>query len=398
MPAGEWQRPAYYARAGRSREESITEEVLAVRTHVGLIDVSTLGKLEISGPDAGAFIERVYTGRFASMAIGTTRYGLMCDETGTITDDGVVARLAQDSYYVTTTTTGSSAVYRELQRWAIIWGLRVVLSNATGSIAAINLAGPRAREVLQPLCDPGLDLSQSAFPYLGVRAGRVRGVPARLLRVGFVGELGYEIHIPSYSAGPIWDGLLEAGRAHQIHPFGVEAQRVLRLEKGHVIVGQDTDGLTHPFEAGLEWAVKMDKPFFVGQRSLAILERKPSRRRLIGFTASPKGGDDAGGRNKRATASPTPPPQPNPTRGEGGIEECHLIIDQGQIIGRVTSVAYSPILQRVIGMAFIAPESAAAGAPFQIRLDDGGSITATVAQPPFYDPKNQRQTERQTCT
>src|SRR5262249_11065633 len=160
-----------------------------------------------------------------------------------------------------------------LQRWAILWGLRVVLTNATGSLAAINLAGPMAREVLRPLCDSDLDLSEAAFPYLGVRAGRVLGVRVRLLRVGFVGELGYEFHVPSYSAGLIWDRLLEAGRAHQIRPFGVEAQRVLRLEKGHVLIGQDTDGLTHPVEAGLEWVVKRDKPFFVGQRSLAILER-----------------------------------------------------------------------------------------------------------------------------
>ena len=366
MPAGDWQRPAYYAAAGQSREASIAEEVLAVRSRVGLIDVSTLGKLEISGPDAGAFIERVYTGRVAAMAVGTTRYGLMCDESGTVIDDGVVARLAEDRYYVTTTTTGSGAVYRELQRWAILWGLRVVLTNATGSLAAINLAGPQAREVLRPLCDPDLDLGGAAFPYLGVRAGRVLGVPVRLLRVGFVGELGYEIHIPSYSAGLIWDRLLAAGRAHQIRPFGVEAQRVLRLEKGHVIIGQDTDGLTHPVEAGLEWAVRKDKPFFVGQRSLAILERKPPQRRLVGFiTSSPR---------------------------EGRIEECHLIIDQGQIIGRVTSVSYSPTLQRVIGLAFIAPEHTAPGTPFQIRLDDGGLVPATVAEIPFYDPKNQRQT------
>jgi sarcosine oxidase subunit alpha len=368
MPAGEWQRPTYYARASRSQAECIAEEVLAVRTQVGLIDVSTLGKLEINGPDAGAFLERVYTGRFASMPIGTIRYGLMCDETGTVIDDGVVARLAEDRYYVTTTTAGSAAVYRELQRWAIIWGLGVVLTNATGSMAAINLAGPRAREVLQPLCEPDLNLSGDAFPYLGVRTGRVLGVPARVLRVGFVGELSYEIHIPSYSAALIWDGLLEAGRTHGIRPFGVEAQRVLRLEKGHVIIGQDTDGLTHPSEAGLDWAVKMDKRFFIGQRSLKVLGRKPLKRRLVGFTVSP-------------------------TSGAGRIEECHLIIDQGRIIGRVTSVAYSPILQRVIGMAFIAPEKAATGTPFQIRVDDGSLITATVAEPPFYDPDNRRQAQ-----
>ncbi len=177
MPAGDWQRPAYYAAPGRSREASIAEEVLAVRRSAGLIDVSTLGKLEISGPDAGAFLERAYTGRFASMPIGTMRYGLMCDESGTIVDDGVVARLAEDRYYVTTTTTGSGPVYRELQRWAILWGLRVVLTNATGHLAAINLAGPKARELLRPLCEPDLDLDEPAFPYLGVRRRARAGIP-----------------------------------------------------------------------------------------------------------------------------------------------------------------------------------------------------------------------------
>ncbi len=242
------------------------------------------------------------------------------------------------------------------------------MTNATGSLAAINLAGPQAREVLRPLCDSGLDLSAGAFPYLGVRAGRLLGVPARLLRVGFVGELGYEIHIPAYSAGLIWDRLLEAGRSHQIRPFGVEAQRVLRLEKGHVIIGQDTDGLTHPVEAGLGWAVKRDKPFFVGQRSLAILGKKPLGRRLVGFTCSSSG-------------------------GERRIEECNLIVAQGQILGRVTSVSYSPVLRTVIGLAFITPAHAAPGTRFPIRLDDGSLVTATVAELPFYDPKDQRQTQ-----
>jgi sarcosine oxidase subunit alpha len=373
VPAGEWQRPSYYAASGRSPREAIGEEVLAVRTCAGLIDVSTLGKLEINGPDAGAFIDRVYTGRFASMAVGTARYGLMCDESGTIIDDGIVARLASDRYYVTTTTTGSGAIYRELQRWAIIWGLRVTLTNATGSVSAMNLSGPRARDVLQPLCGSDLDLDEEAFPYLGVRLARVLGVTARLLRLGFVGELGYEIHVPACAAPRIWDGLIEAGRAAQIRPFGLEAQRVLRLEKGHLIIGQDTDGLTNPFEAGLEWAVKMDKPFFVGQRSLIILKRKPIGRRLVGFVPVAEN-----------TSSP--------------IEECQLIIDRRQIIGRVTSVCFSPTLRRTIGLAYIAPEHATPGASFQIRLDNGGSIAAAVAELPFYDPDNQRQTTSMTSS
>src|SRR5205823_4260201 len=144
----------------------------------------------------------------------------------------------------------------EMQRWAIIWGLRVILANATGHCGAINLAGPRARDILGELCD--FDVSEAAFPYLGAREGRIADVPARFIRVGFVGELGCEIHMPAFSAARVWDALVEAGRPRGIRPFGVEAQRVLRLEKGHVIVSQDTDGLTNPFEANMAWAVKVD--------------------------------------------------------------------------------------------------------------------------------------------
>ncbi|HZO91460.1 MAG TPA: glycine cleavage T C-terminal barrel domain-containing protein [Chthonomonadaceae bacterium] len=370
MAAGEWLRPAYYAAAGKTREQAIQEEVQAVRQRAGLIDVGTLGKLEISGPDAAEFIERIYTGRFARMKIGTSRYGLMCDETGVIIDDGVVARLAEDRFYVTTTTTASGSVYREMQRWALLWGLDVVLVNATGSYAAMNLAGPRSRQILADLT--GINLAEEGFPYLGVREGEILGIPARVLRVGFVGELGYEIHVPAHSAARVWDGLMQAGQFCQIRPFGVEAQRVLRLEKGHVIVGQDTDGLTTPREAHMEWAVKADKPFFVGQRSLAIQGAKESQRRLVGFVL-PQG-----------YAGPMP-------------KECHLVIENGQITGRVTSICFSPTLGQVIGLAYVAPSQAAPGSAFQIRAEEGAMVTATVVEIPFYDPKNLRQTRTETA-
>lgn len=367
MPAGEWLRPAYYL--GRelrveSREQAITEEVLAVRRGVAMIDVGTLGKLEISGPDAGEFIERIYTARFAKMKIGTSRYGLMCDVSGVIIDDGVIARLGQNRFYATTTTTASGNVYRELQRWALIWGMDVVLVNATGAYCAMNLAGPYSREILQGLTS--LDLGEEAFPYLGAREGEVLGVPARLLRVGFVGELGYEIHVPSHSARYVWEGLMEAGQERGIRPFGVEAQRILRLEKAHVIVSQDTDGLTTPREAKMTWAVKMDKPFFIGQRSLQILEKKPPERVLVGF-ALPRG-----------YSGPVP-------------QECHLVIENNEIAGRVTSIAYSPTLRRVIGLAYVRPHKEAVGSEFDIRIDDGRLVRATVVGTPFYDPDNLRQ-------
>lgn len=368
MPAGDWERPAYYAARGESREQAIAAEVLAVRERVGMIDVGTLGKIEVSGPDAAAFIERLYTGRFANMKVGTTRYGLMCDESGVVIDDGIVCRLADDRFYLTTTTTSSSAAYREMQRYAILWRSSVVLNNATGTYGAINLAGPKSRKVLRSICDA--DLSADAFPYLGVREGIVAGVPARLIRVGFVGEWGYEIHVPANSAPRVWDALMQAGDAHGIRPFGVEAQRVLRLEKGHIIVSQDTDGLTTPFEAAMEWAIKADKPFFIGQRTLAILGSRPLKRKLIGITLAESAGN-------AATA----------------VKECHLIIEAGQIIGRVTSISYSPTLKKYVGLAFITPDKTAEGTPFQIRVDDGRMIPGVVAPLPFYDPKSLRQTE-----
>ncbi|HZP84478.1 MAG TPA: glycine cleavage T C-terminal barrel domain-containing protein, partial [Chthonomonadaceae bacterium] len=365
MLAGDWLRPAYYKVAGQGREQAIQAEVQAVRQRAGIIDVGTLGKIEINGPDAGEFIERLYTARFAKMKVGTTRYGLACDETGVIIDDGVVARLAEDRFYVTTTTTASASIYREMQRWAILWGLDVVLVNATGSYGAMNLAGPQSRRILAGLTE--IDVSEAAFPYLGVREGAVLGVPARLLRVGFVGELGYEIHVPAHSAAYVWDGLMRAGRSFDIRPFGVEAQRVLRLEKGHVIVGQDTDGLTVPREAHMDWAVKLDKPFFVGQRSLKILGTKEIKRTLVGFMLP----EDYSG--------PIP-------------KECHLVIRDGEITGRVTSITFSPTLHQVIGLAYVHPSQSKPGAHFQIRLDDGKMVTAEVVSLPFYDPKNLRQT------
>ncbi len=363
MFAGNWLRPEYYPMEGRSRRECIAEEALAVRSNLGLIDLGTLGKLEISGSDCVTFLERIYTGLFAKLNVGMSRYGVMCDESGVMIDDGILARLAEDRFYVSTTSTGSDAIYREFQRWIIEWGLNVVLVNATSQYGAMNLAGPRSREALQPLTE--VDLSPETFPYLGIREGLVAGVPARLSRVGFVGELGYEIHVQADGAVSVWKALIERGKEFDIRPFGVEAQRLLRLEKAHLILGQDTDGLTIPFEAGLGWAVKMGKPFFVGQRSLAILQQKELTRKLVGFTLD----QEQGLRPK----------------------ECHLVIEDDQISGRVTSVAFSHELQRVIGLVYLRPDRGTPGTRFQIRADGGAMVAATVAETPFYDPGNHRQ-------
>ena len=365
MHAGIWLRPEYYAVAGKTRGELVREEAGAVRKGVGIIDVGTLGKMELFGPDAGEFLERVYTARFANLKTGMTRYAVMLDESGVVIDDGVVARLAPEHFYFTTTTTGAATVYRELQRLNAMWGLRIGIVNATGAFAAMNLAGPGSRAVLAGLTS--LDLANAAFPYLAVRVGEVAGVPCRLMRVGFVGELGYEIHAPADQAVRVWDAIMASGAG--VRPFGVEAQRLLRLEKGHIIVGQDTDGLTQPDQAGLAWAVKMEKPFFVGKRSVEIVRKGGPRQRLVGFELD-------------ATHTGHTGPVP---------KECHLVIRDNTIAGRVTSNAWSDSLQRHIGLAFIEPELAAEATPFFIRADGGVMVPARVVPTPFYDAASERQ-------
>ncbi|MDR0673588.1 MAG: (2Fe-2S)-binding protein [Zoogloeaceae bacterium] len=366
MSAGAWQRPAWYRKEGQTARESIHAETMAVRNGVGLIDVGTLGKLEIRGKDAAEFLERVYVSRYAGLKTGMSRYAVMCDETGVVIDDGVVARLAEDHFYFTTTTSGAAGVYAELSRWNILWDLDVTLVNHTGAYAAVNLAGPKSRAVLTRLTD--LDLSDTAFPYLTARVGEVAGIPARLLRVGFVGEWGYEIHAPAHYAAALWDALFAEGKEEGICPFGVEAQRLLRLEKGHVIIGQDSDGLTTPLELNLDWAVKMDKPFFVGQRSLAVIGKKPARQRLSGLVFPTLQGET-----------------------ENAPKECNLVIEDGEIAGRITSVAYSPTLCRHIALAFVPPARTKPGERLSVRLGNGDMLAAEVVPTPFYDPENRRQ-------
>lgn len=366
MPAGVWQRPEYYQLAGKSRLDCIRGEALAVRNGVGLIDVGTLGKLEVIGPQAAEFLERVYTSNYANLKVGMTRYAVMCDESGVVIDDGVVARLADDHFYFTTTTSGAATIYRELSRLNTMWRLDCGIVNHTGAFAAVNLAGPKSREVLRSLT--GLDLSAAAFPYLAVREGEVAGIPARLMRVGFVGEWGYEIHVPASHGGALWDALMKAGASHGVRPFGLEAQRLLRLEKGHIIISQDTDGLTTPLEVGMEWALKMNKPFFVGQRSLTAVSHKPRKQQLVGISF--------------------------PASHEGPVPlECNLLIEGGDIAGRVTSIAWSPTLKRHIGLAFVRPDLAKPGHTVSIRLTGGSMVEAQVSATPFYDPDNLKQKE-----
>lgn len=362
MPAGSWLRPAYYGSPGE-RRQAIEAEVAAVRENVGLIDVSTLGKLEVRGPDAAEFLNRMYTFAYVKQPVGRSRYVLMTDATGAISDDGVACRMGEGHFYVSATTGGADGVYRNMLRMNAEWRLNVDIANVTAAYAAVNIAGPHARDVLSGLVED-IDLGQAAFPYMGVRSGHVAGIPARLMRVGFVGELGYEIHVPAGQGEALWDSLMQAGESFGIRPFGVEAQRTLRLEKGHIIVGQDTDGLTFPQEADMGWAIARSKPFFLGKRAIDVQAGRALGRRLVGFSL------------------PADARLP---------EECNLVIRDNLITGRVTSAAPSKACGGIIGMAYVAPDQAEPGSRFDIKLSDGTMLQAEVVPVPFYDPDNKRQ-------
>ncbi|MGI9493598.1 MAG: glycine cleavage T C-terminal barrel domain-containing protein, partial [Geminicoccaceae bacterium] len=363
MTAGLWMRPAYYGPKDQA-ERLIAAEVDNCRQNVGLIDVSTLGGLDVRGPDAAEFINRVYTWAYLKQQVGRARYLLMCDEVGVIIDDGVACRFHDQHYYLTATTSGVDAVYRQMLWWNAQWRLDVDITNVTSAYAGINIAGSNSRQTLSTL-DTDIDLSAEAFPYMGVRLGQIAGIPVRMLRVGFVGELGYEIHCPSSMGEALWDLLVEAGEPFALKPFGVEAQRVMRLEKGHIIIGQDTDGLTQPYEADMGWAIGKKKTFYVGKRSVEIQEARGVVRKLVGF-------------NLVSEHAPCP-------------KECHLVIRDGEIVGRVTSAVHSPTLKKVIGLAYLASDQAELGQRFKIKIERGRMIEAEVVPLPFYDPDNQRQ-------
>ena len=363
MPAGLWLRPEYYGE-GHRRQALIREEAKNVRDNVGIVDVSTLGGLDVRGPDAAEFMNRMYTFAYLKQPVGRSRYVLMTDLSGVVVDDGVACRMHEDHFYVTATTSGVDNVYREMLWYNAQWRLKVDVTNVTAALAGVNIAGPNCRPVLESLCDD-VDLSPEGFRYMGVREGHVAGIPALFLRVGFVGELGYELHVPASMGEALWDALLDAGRAHGIRPFGVEAQRLLRLEKGHIIIGQDTDGLTTPHEADMAWALAKKKPFHVGIRSVRMQAAKPLTRKLVGFEM--------------------------PGTGVEQPKECHLVIRGGEITGRVTSVAYSPNLDKIIGLAYVAPDQSEPGQRIEIRVDGRRMVSATVAKPPFFDPDGARQ-------
>jgi sarcosine oxidase subunit alpha len=356
MVAGTWLRPLHYG--------DVTAEVRAVRERVGLIDVSTLGKLRFTGAGAAALLNRLYFNWMDDVKVGRVRYGVMGNDEAVILDDGVTARLSDNEWYTTTTTSGAGTMFEYIQWWMQSgWGEGLHCADLTEAYCAFNLAGPHSRAVLEKLV--AADIANAAFPYMAVRELEIAGTLCRVMRIGFTGELSYEIHVPSAFAMQVWEALMDAGQEFGIAPFGVEAQRILRLEKAHIIVGQDTDAMTDPIAADMAWAVKMEKLDFLGKRSLERILREGVAQKLTGFKlARPDIVPEEGLQIVRPNAS-------------GKLES----------IGYITSCKFSPTLQAVIGLCWLPCELAEQnGAPFTIRLQNGvGLETAHVHHGAFYD-------------
>jgi sarcosine oxidase, subunit alpha len=347
--AGAWIRPDHYG--------DPAAEVRNVRSRVGIIDVTPIGKLDLRGPDVPRLLNLVYVNKWSKLGIGRVRYGVMCAEDGVVFDDGVTGRLGPDHYLMSTTSSGAAAVWEwlenVLQTMHQDWAVHV--TPVTTAYASMNVAGPKSRELLLRVTEE-VDLANEAFGYMEVRTGRIAGVDGCVLwRIGFTGELSYELHVPAGYGLHVWETLMDRGADLGIGPFGVEAQRILRLEKGHLIVGQDTDGLTRGFSAGLDWAIKLDKDDFLGKPELAWQHEANGAGgpRLVGL--QPEDG------------SLVPP-------------EASQIVDGPRIMGRVTSSRMSPTLGRSICLAQVSASLAVPGTRVTIRLPGGRLIGARVTE------------------
>ena len=362
---GLWKRAWFFPKAGEDMHAAVTRECRTTRTSAGMFDASTLGKIEVVGPDAAVFMERMYTNPWAKLEPGRCRYGLMLNEAGFVIDDGVVARIARDRFHVTTTTGGAPRVLAHMEDYlqTEFQDLKVWLTSTTEQWAVIGVQGPRSRELLAPMID-GIDISREAMPHMSVRDGQFCGTAARIMRVSFTGELGFEINVPSEYGRAAWEELWERGKAYDCVAYGTEAMHVMRAEKGYIIVGQETDGTVTPSDLGLEWAIGKAKNDFVGKRSLSRDDmRMPNRPQLVGLlTQEPKLAIEEGAQIVLTA---------EPSLGEHAI-------------GHVTSSYMSPALGRSIALALVEGGQKRIGERVFATASQG-VIAASIVAPCFFD-------------
>jgi sarcosine oxidase subunit alpha len=382
---GLWKRARYFPLGQEDMHATVARECRAVRAHCGIFDASTLGKIEVVGKDAVTFMNRLYVNSWERLAPGRARYGVLLRDDGFVYDDGVVARLSDDRFHVTTTTGGAPRVLAMMEDYLQTeWpDLSVWLTSTTEQWAVIAIQGPNARRVLERLVD--VDVSGAKLPHMGVVTGHVCGVPMRLFRVSFTGELGFEINVPADFGPAVWEAVCEAGAPHGLTPYGTETMHVLRAEKGYIIVGQDTDGTVTPEDVGLGWAIGKNKPDFVGKRALqrpAMLSA--DRRQLVGLlTSDPRLVLEDGAQvmasapatttSAPATLAPTPATTALPSRP----------------LGHVTSSYYSAVLDRSIALALVAGGRSRIGQTLHVPTP-GGLAAVQVTSTVFYDPSGAR--------
>ena len=363
---GQWKRPWYYPKDGEDLQQAIDRECLAVRDSVGILDASTLGKIEIRGKDSARFLEMIYTNNWMKLEVGKGRYGFMLGEDGMVMDDGVTIRLAEDHFFMHTTTGGAAGVLAWMERWLQTeWPeMEVFLTSVTDHWATAAVVGPKSRQVVAAVCE-GIDFSAQAFPFMASKTGTIGDIECRVNRISFSGELAYEVNIPANHGRFMWEKLMQAGAAFNITPYGTETMHVLRAEKGYVIVGQDTDGSVTVDDLGLNWALSKTKDDFIGKRSLSRPDTvRKDRKQLVGLlTQDPQTVIPEGAQLVDDPKAPTPVP----------------------MIGHVSSSYYSACCGHSIAMALVKGGRDRMGDTVYAPLADGRVIEATITEPVFYD-------------
>ena len=370
---GQWKRPWYYPRAGESMQEALDRECLATRHSVGILDASTLGKIDIQGKDSREFLGRIYTNAWAKLAVGKCRYGLMCNEGGMVFDDGVTSCLGENHFLMTTTTGGAAHVLEWLELYhQTEWPeLEVYFNTVTDHWATMTISGPNARNLLSQVCDD-VDLSSHAFQFMDWRQGTVADVPARIFRISFTGELSYEINVQANYGLHVWEALHEHGKQFDLTPYGTETMHVLRAEKGFIIAGQDTDGSVTPMDLGMAWCVSNNKPFsYVGKRGMHREDCiKKHRKQLVGLR--------------------TKDPKQVIPEGSQAVDNPNQAIPM-TMLGHVSSSYYSATLKHSIALGMIRGGLTRMGETVYYPQADGSVIEAEICSSVFLDPKGERQ-------
>ena len=370
-PVGLWRRPYCFPRAGETHEQAVHREVLNTRQNLGLLDASTLGKIIVKGPDAGRFLDMLYTGVMSTLPVGKCRYGLMCNEQGFLSDDGVVARIDEDTWLCHTTSGGADRIHAWMEDWLQCewWDWQVYTANVTEQYAQVAVVGPNARKLLQVL--GGMDVSKEALPFMQWADGTLAGFPVRVYRISFSGELSYEIAVPASHGAAFWAACQEAGRALGAMPYGTECLHIMRAEKGFIMIGDETDGTVIPQDLGLDWAISKKKADFLGKRGQErTFLANPDRWKLIGF--------------ETLDGSVIPD-------GSYIIAEGVNANGQRNVQGRVTSTYHSPTLKRGIAMGLLKQGPGRVGEVVEFNTVAGGTVKAKVRDTVFFDKDGEKQ-------